>query len=291
MFNRNTTWYRLSNTGRSCTMFLSCIVLMGQFATAQGTFLLSENHDTGKLQKLQRMGPSVFGERIVSVTCDPFMTVSQEQSLMQMLLKQDDTPWLNISLNQLKALLSNICNVSIDKKAIEEESISIDDVLLNEVPTGFLWARLSTLLGSNQLTYNLRQNRLEITSKKFCVPCIPRIYDVTPLVRSVSNDAGSHATVLAHPLIELIETMICPDCWQSAGGNCTVRGFLPPSSSDCVCLIVLNSTENHLAIQNLLDQFNSFGIPPRPSAVESKRPVQANPLQGWRVDRLDVNKF
>ncbi len=291
MFNRNTTWKRPNDSHRFQTICASCMILMGQFATAQDTLLPSQPADAPSPLTLSRIGSSVAGERIVSVTCDPFMSQVQEHALMRLLLEQDDAPWINISLNQLKDRLSNECTVWIDEESLEEISIRIDQMLMNEVPTGVLGARLSALLGSHQLAYTVRQNRLEISSIRSKDSGIRRIYDVTPLVRTVNNGPGSPSIVLAHPLVGIIESTVCPDSWQSAGGNCTIREFIPPCSSDCVCLIVVNSTENHLAIQNLLDQLNSFGVPSRLVNVVPKKPVQAFQLKRWQADRLDTSKF
>ena len=210
---------------------------------------------------------------------------------MRMLREQDDAPWSNITLKQLRDRLSNECTVWIDEESLEEVSVRIDQILMNEVPAGVLGARFSALLGNHRLAYTIRQNRLEISSNQSKDSGIRRIYDVTPLVHTVINGPGSPSIVLAHPLVGLIEATVCPDSWQSAGGNCTIREFIPPYSSHCVCLIVVTSTENHLAIQNLLDQLNSFGVPPRLVNVVPKKPVQAFQWKRWQADRIDAIKF
>jgi len=298
MFNRNSAWKRQNDSHRFQTIFLSCMILMGQFATAQDSLLPSEAGDASTQLRLSRIGSSVAGERIGSVTCDPFMSPSQEQTLMRMLQDQDDRPWVNLSLRLLKDRLSNACNVLIDEKSIEEEGLTMDEPLLKEVPKGTLGARLSALLSVNCLAYTIRQNRLEIGSKKVATNTL-RIYDVTPLVQTVSNGPGSTRQVLTLPLVELIESTISPDDWQNAGGNCVIREFIPPCTRDCVCLIVLNSTESHLGIQNLLDHLNSVGMA-LPSAsrngqfaseITPRKPVPLSPLKRWQADRLDASKF
>ena len=298
MFNRNTAWKRLNDSYRFQTICLNCMILIGQFATAQDSLLPSEAGDASTQLRLSRIGSSVAGERIVSVTCDPFMSPSQEQTLMRMLQEHDDVPWVNLSLRLLKDRLSNACSVLIDEKSIEEEGLTMDESLMKEVPTGTLGARLSALLSVNCLAYTIRQNRLEIGSKKVAAKTM-RIYDVTPLVQTVSNGPGSAQRVLTFPLVELIESIISSDDWQNAGGNCVIREFIPPSTRDCVCLLVLNSTENHLCIQNLLDHLNSVGLP-LPSAsrngqftseITPRKPVPLSPLKRWQADRLDASKF
>lgn len=291
MFNRNIPRRRMTDYFRLPVICLVCMIYTEQFATAQGFLIRAESVNTVTEQRLARIGSSVGGERIVSVTCDPFMSSSQEQTLISMLLEQNDEPWLNLSLKQLKDRLSNVCNVFINEKLLEEERLSLDEPLMKEVPIGILGARLSVLLANNHLAYTVRQNRLEVMSRKGNDSGIRRIYDVTPLVRTVRNGPGAPMSVLAYPLVQIIESTVSADCWQSAGGNCSICEFIPPGSSDCVCLIILNSTENHLAIQNLLDHLNSFGTASRPAEIGRKKPVQASQLKGLQVDRLDFGKF
>ena len=109
MFNKNTTWKRPNDSCRIHAICLSCIILLGRIATAQGIFPTSEAADARSSSRLSQMGASLAGKRIASVTCDPFMTAAQEQTLMQLLQEQDAAPWLDFSLNNLRDHLSKLC--------------------------------------------------------------------------------------------------------------------------------------------------------------------------------------
>jgi len=109
MFNKNTPWKRPNDSCRIHAICLSCIILLGRIATAQGIFPNSDAVDPRLSSSLSQMGASMAGERIASVTCDPFMTASQEQTLMRLLQEQDAAPWLDFSLNNLRDHLLKVC--------------------------------------------------------------------------------------------------------------------------------------------------------------------------------------
>ena len=299
MFNRNTAWKRPNDSYRIHAIGLSCMILMGQIATAQ-TVLHSAPAEVDATQFQRAMiGNSIAGQRIASVTCDPFMSPSQEKLLMNLLSEQDDSPWINFSLQKLRDKLSNSCAVHIDEKSLENENLNMEEVLRTEVPSGALGVRLSEMLSGSHLTFSLRRNRLEIAAENSRDMTTRRIYDVTPLVVAARNRQIVARNELVYPLAELIESTIAPDTWQNAGGTGVIREFIPPNAVECVCLVIVSSTETHLAIQNLLDQLNFAGRPAASDALTSRpkfgfeksTPPSPSLIKRWYSDRFDANPF
>jgi hypothetical protein len=77
MFNRNIPWKRPNDFYRHHAICLGCMILAGQFATAQDFLQRTDAIDAAIPISPLGLGNSIAGERIASVTCDPFMSASQ----------------------------------------------------------------------------------------------------------------------------------------------------------------------------------------------------------------------
>ena len=125
--------------------------------------------------------------------------------------------------------------ILIDDKALEEENITRDEPITIHLENAKACNALALILRPLQLTYKVEHEVLIVTGKKTDANTI-RQYDLSFILPD--NSVSDEITML-------IQEMVTPQEWQSAGGNSVMRilGSM---------LVVSTPEEGHIAIQELL---------------------------------------
>ena len=134
--------------------------------------------------------------------------------------------------------------VVIDEKALEEESITLDEPVTIHRKDAMVRHILNQVLEPLQLTYRIDLEAVFITSKKTSANEMG-FYDLS----CIFPDNG-----LTTELISGIEAMVSPDNWMAAGGNSSMRtvGSM---------LVISAPYETHLAVERFLQ-----GVSKQPAA-------------------------
>ena len=145
-----------------------------------------------------------------------------------------------IPLRQLTSMYPIV--VLADEKALEEENISMDELITVPVVPGIsIRNQLKWILSPLQLTYVESPGYLTITSIKMSANVV-RLYDVTELV-GVTQCTSDFMSVT-----HIIEQSITPDDWQNAGGSSTMMEWRNTKST---VMVVTAPPETHEAIRDL----------------------------------------
>ena len=134
--------------------------------------------------------------------------------------------------------------VVIDEKALEEESITLDEPVTIHRKDAMVRHILNQVLEPLQLTYRIDLEAVFITSKKTSANEMG-FYDLS----CIFPDNGMNTE-----LISGIEAMVSPDNWMAAGGNSSMKtvGSM---------LVISAPYETHLAVQRFLQ-----GVSKQPAA-------------------------
>lgn len=171
-----------------------------------------------------------------------------------------------LSLKKLMSLYPLV--VLLDKKALEEESLTPDElIVLPMIPGITIRNQLRFILEPLQLTYVEKPGYLLITSKKSSANVVC-LYDVTNLVRSAIGKYNFS------PLFSVIERSIDEDNWQAAGGNSSMTEWRTPSAA---ILVVSAPDETQEAIRDLFSAKKELLT--RSSSSLSTRRLQATELR------------
>ncbi len=169
--------------------------------------------------------------------------------------------------------------VLIDERALEEESITLDEpISFPNVPGISIRNQLKIILEPLQLTYVENPGYLLITSKKSSANVL-RLYDVTSLVGQIKGEYNFAS------LMNIIERSISDHGWASGGGNSSMTEWRTPTAA---ILVVNAPNETHEAIrdlfsakQELLTRADPSGSSRRlPSTKFRKGSVRRSSLRG-----------
>ena len=169
----------------------------------------------------------------------------------------DDTDWDGISLTELKRILKGRVPIWINRSEISIVGVDINAAIGNagDVVAGPLGDRLACLFDKEQMSFAIRANRLEITSREDLDSLSNiRIYDVTPLVLRIRS---SKRVFDFESVSKLIQSTIAPDDWLIAGGSNVISDFIIGEPGAERSLIVVSApTSVQLQLQPLLDRLN-----------------------------------
>ena len=233
------------------------------------------------------------GGQVVSLPCDPMMSLKQEQALTDALLKESTLSWESgTPLTKITDDLSEFFPISLDRRALEE--IGLDPDIAADSPLRFTgvgsqtsvketrkakwWQQESksklarrpsvvvdilTRLRDLDLTLMIRQGHVVITTREAAEEDLAtRIYDITPMVSLVAlSDVSRDRTWRqrgntisdSESLMSTIESTIDTDTWEALGGP---SKMVPSHIRDRVWLAISAPTLTHWKIQRLLDQLN-----------------------------------
>ncbi|MCA9194798.1 MAG: hypothetical protein KDB03_23665 [Planctomycetales bacterium] len=248
-----------------------CLILLQQTATAQGD--LKQSMENGLTENSIWADFSEAGKRISYAVADAYMTTIEEHALGDCLLRWDDTDWRGKSLGSIVTGMQQFCPVWINQMELDREGVGMDLLQTVNVPAGPIGVRLQSVLTPNDLAYQLRGRRLEITSRSGAEDSpVIRTYDVTPL-------AANHVSIQSNPsFTELIMQIIEPDSWLYNGGNSTIHLH---ALGDRRLLTVSTSYQTQLQIHCFLNQLN--GSLARANREDGKLHRQ------WRADAKQLS--
>ncbi|WP_157593948.1 hypothetical protein [Rubripirellula obstinata] len=189
---------------------------------------------------------TVSGQAVPSWPIDPLMTANDESRILDLLGQRITPPAYGMPLRSLVETLPTEIPIAINSRALDEIGMSADEpieVRLNRPAP--LMVHLMSVLQTMDLTILLRNNALTITTNEQLEQCYPvRVYDVTAL----TNQSRRYQV---QQLREVIEVSIAPDSWEQLGGPGVIATRL---SLNQTCLVIANSTVNHLQIDTLLNR-------------------------------------
>jgi hypothetical protein len=161
----------------------------------------------------------------------------------------DQTP-LNEAMRQISD--AHDIPIMIDAKALEEINLSEEEPVTLSVENVSLRSLLTLILRELDLTYSTQNEVMEITTIEIAEQNLRhRIY----WLEGTGFPAGEF-----DPLIELIETTIAPETWESLGGPSNMQ----PINQKRPAIVVSTMTVVHQKIERLLAVFreSNFGPPP-----------------------------
>ena len=167
------------------------------------------------------------------------------------------------TLKQIVELMNQVVPTRIDLMALRDTTYTVDEVftITAEDADTSLASILVRLFGDDDLTFNVRNAMVEITSREAAelqVGQSSRVYDITPLVdrfEKVDVDPNDYYSGSGgYQVINCIQTSVHPDCWaDTVGGPCTIA---PYRMGDQYLLVISAPTLVHLSAQSLLDTLN-----------------------------------
>lgn len=137
----------------------------------------------------------------------------------------------------------------LDAAALDAAGMDSDEELPT-VPLAASWrGYLVNVLNPLELVYCCQEEQLLISTPEAAEDELEVIitYDITPLVLGGDPEA----------LIGLIQTTVDPDSWDDVGGHGSVWEFYAPNGR--ILLPILQTSETHLKIRDLLNQLARFG--------------------------------
>jgi hypothetical protein len=232
--------------------------------------------------------------RIQSWVAEPFMNQGEEQAIWTWLRGR---PRCFKKIEAMRDLSNSFPSphpdqayfpIFVNADALEEIGIDVDRGVKQASAEGNypVGTELSVILERNDLTFLVRNGRLEITTKEDAESKLTtRLYDVTPIL-SIQR-LGRKSTVSFHALTETIYTAVRPDSWEMLGGQSTITSSIINNR----CLLVVSApTLVHMDVQHLLDQLAIAGRLPVtrsqvPTYHAAPRTERAAPLRS--IPRTD----
>ena len=156
----------------------------------------------------------------------------------------------DVPLEQIVAMLHDEYDIEfqIDTPALDDVGLAPDELLSADLRNVSLGAALRLLLHSHQLTYDIRDEVLWITTRSEAeMNLVTCVYDVRGLV-----GAGSSGT-----LVDAIIACIATDSWAEFGGGEAEIRSLPNG-----LLLVSQTPSNHDEIRQLIDAVTKLGLHP-----------------------------
>jgi hypothetical protein len=209
----------------------------------------------------QTSSPNHRGSTIRSWPASPFMTAEQEQKILDALITPNTVlqPGER-TLKQIAELMNQVVPTRIDLMALRDTTYTVDEVftITAEDADTSLASILVRLFGENDLTFNVRNAMVEITSFEAAESQVgqsSRVYDITPLVdrfEKVDIDPNDYYPRSGgFQVINCIQTSVHPDCWgDTVGGPCSIA---PYQMGDQFLLVIAAPTLVQLSVQSLLD--------------------------------------
>ncbi|MEQ1830160.1 MAG: hypothetical protein ABL921_29655 [Pirellula sp.] len=153
----------------------------------------------------------------------------------------------------------------VDALALEDESISQKEPITIKRQSTRVRDCLAMILDPLQLTYEIHNETVVITSLDSCRGVI-RYYDLSYIV----SDNG-----LTTEIIDLIETMVVPDMWQNAGGTYSIKNIGS-------MLVVSADERSNLQIESLLRSISKQSPANLKSRVviddQASKPKESDPI-------------
>lgn len=182
-------------------------------------------------------------------------TISADSELEKRIRSALDEP---ASLQYLDTQLSDIANdlslrykipVQLDLTALTADGKAPDTTLSLSVREGSLRNALRLLLGTQALTFVVRNDTLLFTTKTAAEAMTStRIYQVHDLVVMPNDPTATHPDFDA--LIEIITTTVLPESWRAAGGVAgEMKSFCGPGM---LALVVTHNDAGHEQVESLL---------------------------------------
>ncbi len=168
----------------------------------------------------------------------------RERKIYEALSKPTDVDFEEKPLKDIIEKIAQTSGIQIqfDEKALSEAAVATDTPITKRLNGISLRSTLRLLLRPLQLTYVIRNGVLLITAQTEAENhLVVRIYPVRDLVSDEQSD------LVFDPLIDLIETIVAPQTWDTVGGPGSSVA-LPPG-----LLVFSQTVEVHDEIAALLD--------------------------------------
>jgi hypothetical protein len=137
-------------------------------------------------------------------------------------------------------------NIVIDRPALDREGIALNRGVTVRLEGVSLRSALKLLLETMQLTYDVRDGALVVTTPAASAGKVVRV--VYPVGKLLGRDTNGEA------LIRLITRTIRPATWEAKGGSGCIENY-PLGKS----LVVVQSPEVHEEVRSLLDELQRLG--------------------------------
>jgi len=209
----------------------------------------------------QTSSPHHRGTMIRSWPASPLMTAEQEQKILDALIAPNTVlrPGER-TLKQIVELMNQVVPTRIDLMALNDTVYTVEEVftITAEDADTSLASILVRLFGENDLTFNVRNAMVEITSREATESQVgqsSRVYDITPLVdrfETVAVDPNAYDPRSGgFQVIDCIRTSVYPGAWaDTVGGPCTIATY---QMGDQCLLVIAAPTLVQLSVQSLLD--------------------------------------
>lgn len=180
-------------------------------------------------------------------------------------------------VREVSAIVEKLCHVPVqlDIAALEEADLDADTpITFPAIKDSSLGNALFSMLADSELAFTVRHQMLVITTEdKASDHRIVGVYPVSP--------RGNF-----QPLIDLIQSTVCAESWDTVGGPGAVRPFDETSS-----IVVSQSVRVHLEILDLMRSMVDADLTPRPGQAPGEVPIRVYHLRNPKLTNTFVTEL